>query len=204
MRIPALLLAALSSLVFGSCGASYKPPELTDSLSIPGVGSDSTVEGRRVISGRLQVEREPLKGNATLKIIGAKEAETRMTWPEGEKAPTWIEPGKIYQVELLTTVFNKGVAVYNNVVRISDEGHTYLDFSLCEVHRIPMKRQIENAKSVVDYPDSFDATRKRQFPNDGNVYLPCGSGISHPLWKCPECEKGYHKWAKRNGMNESW
>ncbi|HEY1122586.1 MAG TPA: hypothetical protein VGE67_13330 [Haloferula sp.] len=201
MRIPAPLLVALASLVLGSCTSSSKLPKLTDQMSLPEVGSESMVEGRRVISGRLLLEGEPRKGDATLKIIGAKGVETRMTWPAREKAPIWIEPGKTYQVELLTTVFSKGTAVYDNVLRISDEGHTYLDFSLCQVHRVPMQRQIEDAKSGCDYPDSFDATRKRQFPNDGNVYLLCGSGISHPLWKCPECEEAYHRWAKRHGID---
>jgi len=200
MRIPPWFVA-LAFLALESCSSSSELPKLTDQVSLQGLEDRSAVEGRRVISARLQLEGEPRKGDATLKVIGTERAETRMAWPAGEKAPTWIEPGKIYQVELLTTVFSKGTAVYDNVLRISDERHTYLDFSLCQVHRVPMQRKIEDAKSGVDYPDSFTATREKRFPNDGNVYLLCNSGISHPLWKCPECGKEYHTWAKRHGID---
>jgi hypothetical protein len=64
-----------------------------------------------------------------------------------------------------------------------------------------MERQIENSCSADAYPESFFRQQKEEFPNDGNVYLGCGSGVSFPTWKCRECGRRYDAWAKKYRMN---
>ena len=194
--------AVLSGLLM-SCAPwqDEKRPRLRDETSYPGSGSGRLVEGKRVVSGRLSV-RESSGGRLTYVNIaqgGGRPIEAQ--WPEGVPVGSVTDPGASYQVELLTRIYRDPDYVFDDVLRVSDDrGRVIVDASVCRVHGLAMKRQVEEGVSAEDYPESFDRRRTREFPNDGKVYLACGSGIRHMTWRCPECDRRYHARAKRLGV----
>jgi len=105
-----------------------------------------------------------------------------------DRAVSMIDPSQEYRVELLAT----------DILRISKNGKTVIDASICPVHKIPMKRQMQEICQAGDYSVSFFRQQKREFPNDGNFYSSC-SQQSDPTWKCSGCRQSYDSWAKRYG-----
>lgn len=163
--------------------------------------STSMTEGIRLIKGRLEVQA-PTSGEYITSIVTTSTGEKlEAKWPEWLKSPTFLDTSKTYEIELMTRIHKNPDYIFNDILRVSDEGHLLMDTSVCHVHNLPMQRQIEDGKSACEYPKNFFPTQKKRFPNDGNAYLACGSGISHPLWKCSECNKQYHAWIKSNDIS---
>jgi len=110
-----------------------------------------------------------------------------------DRAASKIDPSQEYQIELLTQNH------YDyDILRISKNNRIVIDASICQVHKLPMKRRMEEICSAGDYPESFFSQQKREFPNDGNFYSAC-SQRSDPTWKCPGCSDDYDIWTKRHG-----
>lgn len=118
-----------------------------------------------------------------------------------DQAASKIDPSQEYNIELLTRNHANSRVVFNDILRVSKNDQIVIDASICQVHKLPMKRQIEKTCSADSYPESFFKQQKREFPNDGNVYLGCGSGRDL-TWKCSECSRDYELWAKRHGWKQ--
>ena len=104
----------------------------------------------------------------------------------------------------MTRIYKDPDYVFNDILRVSDRGQVLIDSSVCNLHHLPMKRQIEDGHSAEAYPNNIYSIRSRKFPNDGNIYLACGSGIRHPMWRCMECYKQYLLWTKSNGIDPTY
>jgi len=213
MKYLAPLLAVVSALWLTSCAAFDRMdhPRLREKVKYEGTISGGMVEGKRSIQATVTLKRQSTRSpggvwqdpvKLEIESVGGERLEE--PWPGSLPSKVSFEPNKQYRVELLTRIYRNPDYIFNDLLRISDGDNVIADTSSCSLHKQPMQRQVENQKSIGAYPDSFTLTRKKRFPTDGNVYLGCGSGIRHPLWKCPECEKEYHRWTKRHGIDESW
>jgi hypothetical protein len=178
-------------------------PRLREETSYPKAVIGHLVEGKRSVRGRLSVGDSSGSSLTYINIAEGGGPQIKAKWPDGVAVSPLIDPEETYQVELLTRVYTDPDYVFDDVLRVSDkDGRVIVDASICCRHGLAMQRQVEEGMSAEDYPDSFDKRREKEFPNDGKVYLACGSGIQHMTWKCPECDKRYHAWAKRNGTEE--
>ena len=119
-----------------------------------------------------------------------------------KRAVSKIDPSQEYKIEILTSIYTEPNVVENEILRVMKNDYVVIDASICRIHKVPMKRQIEDSYSVEAYPKAFFRQQKEEFPNDGNVYLGCGSGVSFPTWKCPECGRRYEAWIKKHGIKE--
>lgn len=200
------LIASIFSLLLLLAGCStgnLEKPRIRNAVSC-NARAGAMNEGVRSFNGHLEV-KSPMSGGFITAIVTTSSGEKlEARWPEWSKSPTFLDSSKNYRIELMTRVYEDPDYVFNDILRVSEGDRTLIDASVCHVHNLPMQRQIEDGKSACEYPEHFFSTQKKSFPNDGNSYLLCGSGIAHPLWKCPECSKQYHAWTKRNGINESW
>jgi len=113
-----------------------------------------------------------------------------------------FDPMREYQVELITGLHDGSDQIFNEVLRVSDNGDVVFDSSVCKVHQVGMERRMEDTCSACDYPESFFPLQKEMFPNDGNIYLGCGWGGSL-IWKCTECDRSYQRWAERHGVRDA-
>lgn len=122
-------------------------------------------------------------------------------WPEWAKKSSAIDPSQQYDIEVLTRIYKEPDYVFHDILRVTKDNQRVIDASICNLHKIPMQRQIEYGRSAEDYPNWFFPHQEKYFPHDGNAYLCCGSGISHPTWKCAECRRAYDAWAKKHGID---
>lgn len=209
-----LWLAAVASLLMVACASTpgKDRPRLRETVSYDHSMADSMVEGKRSMKGTMWIQRYPSdrvfdikRDIVSLQVAGPRGQRLSVAWPEELPSDVTVDPQKKYQVDLLTRIYKGPDYVFNDLLRISDgQGRVIVDASICNIHKLPMQRQLENGKSAEAYSRSFMLKREKEFPNDGNVYLACGSGIHHTIWCCPACEKGYHRYTSRHGINESW
>jgi len=204
---PFLFAAIVACVATATSCSSFNEnasPKLTQKVSFEGSVAKSLVEGHRTIRGTLRFK--PVKkseGIPLLFIADSRGRELEAYWPEGIGFPASIVAGRVYTVELLTRIYTEPTYVFNDLLKITDGGRVIVDASVCEVHGSAMQRQMEKGKSALSYPDSFFPRQEKTFPNDGNVYLLCGSE-RHPLWKCTKCEEAYHRWTRKHGGYEDW
>lgn len=194
-----LLLAACDTT---GRGYTTMPVRVRDAVYYAGPSANFT-EGRRAIVGSLSFEKVN-NSFIPLKITDQNGTVTQAMWPiwaDGYQRK--LSPTDSYRVELLSRYYG-GSEVLNDVLRLSNRKDVVIDASVCHVHRLPMQRQIEHVTWVGAYPPSFFTIQLKNFPNDGNAYLACPSGIRHPKWRCTECNRQYHIWTKRHGVDESY
>ncbi|RYD20918.1 MAG: hypothetical protein EOP88_13215 [Verrucomicrobiaceae bacterium] len=191
-----LLVPSIAGFLLSACAApSPKVPERTEVLNL----STTISEGRRAVSGRLSFP--PHSGQILLIETGDPGEGTVSAGFYGTRKELGkIDPSAPYRVELLTTVSTSPFSTMDSVLKISRDGRTLHDATLCPLHHRTMKRQIEESVSSDDCPASFHALQERKFPNSGVVYLTCGSGISHPNWRCATCYEAYLDAAKKAGV----
>ena len=197
-------MAAVAGLLV-SCASwpDEKRPRLRNETSYPEAGIGRLVEGKRFVCGRLSVDDSAGSSLSYINITRAAGSPIKAKCPDGVPVGSLIDPEATYQVELLTRIYRDPDYVFDDVLRVSDErGRVIVDAAVCRLHGPGMTRQVEEGVSAEDYPESFDRRREREFPNDGKVYLACGSGIRHMTWKCPECDSRYQARAKRLGVEE--
>lgn len=140
------------------------------------------------------------RGGRTLLNLGQR----RALWT---KMGSRFDPSREYDVELLTRVYTPTFpggpgGVFNDILRVSVDNQTVIDASICQVHQVPMERVVMQPCSSEEYPPSFFPLQRKKFPNDGNEYLSCGSGISDQGWKCPQCRLLYVDCITRNGWGD--
>ena len=157
-----------------------------------------------MVKGRLELDANEDGSYITAKINTSSGDIHEAMWPTGSKSPKLIDPTKIYDIELLTRIYTNPSYVFNDILRVSEGGKVLIDSSICHLHHLPMKRMIEDGREAEAYPPYIDQVQRKYFPHDGNVYLGCGSGISHPTWRCTQCYKQFELWVKRNGIKESY
>lgn len=165
-------------------------PELQDIVPY----SDNLMEGRYEIHGRISFTKT--SEGIGLEVQGNdKNERAYVVWPEWGPDYRKIDTSQVYRVEILA---RETVPYYHfeDLLRVSSGDRMLIDASRCHVHRCAMKRQIENSVSGGDYGNSYFRLRKRSFPNDGNAYELCGSGIQSNTWRCPKCYSSYERWGK--------
>lgn len=205
MKISLILGHALLVQILVSCSPDHPAePILKNPVTYSGVMAESMSEGSRMVSGRLKIQTTDDSSYITAIITTPAGESIEAEWPKWSRSPKFIDPSKTYDIELLTRIYTGPYYVFNDVVRVSEGGKVLIDSSVCHLHHLPMTRRIEDGRSAESYPPYIHQVQRKYFPHDGNVYLGCGSGISHPTWRCKECYKQFALWAKRNGIEESY
>ncbi|WP_338285454.1 hypothetical protein [Luteolibacter sp. LG18] len=184
------------------------------------MGVDPTGESKRVMNARILIPSAD--GSINVRLVTSSGEEIKAAWPGWDhamfvntrrhgkdcvslhdqkvlrnRAAARIASSQEYRVEILT----QNRVDFCNILQISKDDHIVIDASVCQVHKLPMKRQMEEIYSAEDYPESFFPRQKREFPNDGNFYSACSSR-SDPTWMCPGCRHGYDRWAKRHDLKQ--
>lgn len=219
-----LLVLVLSFLA--SCGVgSNNISKIQDATIYAEANAKSMTEGKQSFTGRILIP--PPTGNIYVQIVTSSGKEIKAKWPGWswamfinsrwhgedlesyqhreylwEQAVSMIDPSQIYQIDILTAIHANSSLGDNEILRVLKNGHTIIEASICQVHKVPMKRQIESSSSADAYPESFFPQQKKEFPNDGNVYLGCGSGSRALTWKCPECGRRHDGWINKYGIRE--
>lgn len=115
-----------------------------------------------------------------------------LVWPESLVPHQTLESGRMLRFEIhgyrssdpRDLSFPAG-----KIFRVRDGNETLFDQSRFPVHHIQMTRQTETGIDGGDQSDRFYRRQERLFPNDGNAYLLCSSGIREPVWVCPACAR---------------
>ncbi|RYD20919.1 MAG: hypothetical protein EOP88_13220 [Verrucomicrobiaceae bacterium] len=192
----ATLLLPFLLLVTSCANQAERIPRLTDKVSFEPYLAESVTEGRRTVRGQISLDtpHEHFFDLETKALM----SETLSVGLSGKKKDLPpLDPAKSYKVELLTRIYAKPDHVFDDLLRISLNGRVIHDESVCAVHQSPMEHGMWNSVSREDYPGPFLSLQEKQFPNDGNTYERCGSGIRHPKWKCPDCHAAYLRAEKR-------
>ena len=197
MKISIIPLFCLLSLSIVSC--SVQEPKLPE-LEAPVTTIGGWTEGQRSFTGPVSLKRSPESGKIIgIGVPGPSGEEETACWEIHDGNHKKLDPQKTYKVTFLTRFLPWQRLVQSKLLRIEHDGRTIIDESVCHVHGEPMVRQMQIEKSAVDYPDGFVfSVRQNKFPNDGNVYLACGSGVDHPTWKCLQCERNFKAYMKRH------
>ena len=187
-------------LFLASCAnQGERIPRLTDKVSFDPYIAESVVEGRRTLRGSISFDPAH-EHSFNLQTKGFSSESINVELAGKTKDLPALDPTKTYNVELLTRIYKKPDYIFDSLHRISLDGRVIHDESVCGVHGRPMTREIWNGVSSENYPKSFLSLQEKKFPNDGTAYLACGSGISHPKWKCPDCHAAYLRAEKRFGI----
>ncbi len=198
----AVLVALTTFLASCSIMPNTYSPWLRDKIKY---AKWSMVEGHRTVKGKVELKPAPRTISKILvseRFGGQVEAYLPDNCPIGS-FPT-LDPTKTYEVELLTRIYRDPDYVFNDVLNISHRGVVIYDASICLVHNLPMERLIEHGMSSCDAPSGFFPAQQKTFPNDGNAYLACGSGLRHPTWKCPACARAFNEWHLKRGILPEW
>lgn len=197
MKLIFVPLITLLALV--SCATSDKAakPRLAQVVKYEGTRSGSLVEGRRTVTGKVTVDRSD-KNCPKLHVLASDGRSMSGALPA--RAVLQVEAEQVYDVELLTRVYTAPDYVFDDVLRVKLNERVLYDASVCSLHHVAMLRVLEDETDACLYPDSFFPLQEKRFPNDGNAYLACGSGIRHPTWKCPKCDRLYQVWCRRYGI----
>jgi len=198
------ILHTIMVFLLAACTMEWEDkPRIHNAVSYKGlINARSLTEGQRTIKGRLSLPT-PTKGRyRKVTIVATTGRPLEAYWPDWDDSIELLDLSTTYNIDLLTTIYTDPDYVFNEVLKVSANGRVLIDASVCHVHRFPMQRQIEHVTSMCAYPPSFLANQVNRFPNDGNAYLACDAGIRHPKWRCPECNRMYHLWTKRYGVDE--
>lgn len=165
-------------------------------------------EARFELTGKVSFEKKDNHEHARIDCLKRPKLSQTLWLPEGSPDHTQIDPQTVYLCEILESrFFEKGDGTYpdrdyttRTLLRLKTGGRIIYDASVCQVHHRPMTRRMEDRESTEEKPDSFFRALGRSFPHDGISYVGCGSGISHPLWFCPDCGAASADWKKRHGI----
>jgi hypothetical protein len=197
------ITSACLSAMLASCSVIFSndKPILRDKVSL----EKGMIEGHRMVRGKVEVLSDP-RSIPKLLVSERFGGQVQAYLPDNRPISDFpmLDPTVKYEVELLTRIYRNPDYVFNDVLRVSRNGTVIYDTSTCFIHHLPMERLLERGQSSCDSPRGFDTAREREFPNDGNTYLACGSGLHRPTWKCPACEKAYYAWCRNHGVKPSW
>jgi hypothetical protein len=219
-QIFSYLIALLFPLLDSCTTGESASPDSNDVTNSSAISAGSLNEGKRSVNAHILIPPLSDQNDINVRIATSSGEEIKAAWPGWKhamfltscdrgiydvslpeqkalrkRAASIIDPSQEYQVELLTQNNHP-----TDILRISKSGRTVIDASICQVHKRPMKRQMEEICQAGDYPASFFRQQKMKFPNDGNFYSSC-SQQSDPTWKCPECTQDYDTWNKRHGSS---
>ncbi|MES2439153.1 MAG: hypothetical protein V4584_08795 [Verrucomicrobiota bacterium] len=225
-RLSSFLFALLLPLLAACTTGGANSPRSQDAINSPGTGDGPIIEGKRSMKGRILIP--PADEGINVRIATSSGEEIKAAWPgwnhamfittrwQGtesaslhdrkvlrDRAASEIDPSQEYHIELLTQNHADLGHFDYDILRMSKNDRIVIDASICQVHNLQMKRQIEETRSADAYPESFFPKQKKEFPNDGHFYSGCSSG-SEPTWKCPGCSRGYDTWTKGHGSNKDW
>ncbi len=143
-------------------------------------------------SGKLTYQQ--LKGSDIAIVQCPRQPTMSVYWPDG------VAHLEQADVEILDEKWEGGKRL---ILRVISNGKTLYDASICDLHHVPMLRREEQGVDGGEYPDSlFEDGEPKLFKNDGKVYLLCGSGIRHTVWRCPTCYEASERWRKRHGISD--
>ena len=202
VTLSVVLGAFFSSLTSCSVMSKTDSPHLRSKVSYPEI---SMVEGIRKVNGRVEVRHSPNTITTILisERFGGQELANFPSKCSIGRFPTLI-PSERYGIELLTSIHRDSIRVYNDVKLITHKGTVIYDASVCSVHNLPMERLIEHGMSSCFAPKEFFPAQQKEFPNDGNEYLFCSSGLRGTTWKCPACAKSFIAWHLKRGIRPEW
>lgn len=197
------LLSALSVFALASCGhLSRQKPEAARAPYFE--------ETHSSLTGKVSFSKSSGYEYAKIDCGPDSKLSQSVMLPEGAAAPRKIDPAVTYDCEILASTYKRNsgtnrhpadIFTDRSLLRIRTGSRVVFDASICRIHKKAMTRQEERAESGGELPDSFYKTRDKRFPNDGAVYLLCGSGVSHMLWKCHDCEAASRRWQRLNGFS---
>jgi hypothetical protein len=97
-----------------------------------------------------------------------------------------------------------GWSEYPKIAKVTIQGKTVFDASVCEVHQLRMERVIEMKD---DYggrrmPRSFNQARRTQFPHSGTDFPVCTFWENSTLtWRCYKCSAAARRWCRQNASD---
>jgi len=137
-RLLLVALAVFPTLIVSSC---IEIPH--DRISY----SADCNEARFNASGTLSFEKSSSRTLAHLHSLGRREA-ISLDWPVSAPPPKTIDPAKRYEVEYLEATIKTSPStpdwVDRTLLRLGSDGMLIFDGSVCAVHDLAMKRQLEN------------------------------------------------------------
>jgi hypothetical protein len=155
-------------------------------------------------TGTLSFEKSGSKVICTLRPVG-KEQALSIEWPAADVSYQSVDTQRQYRFQCLKSNTGGREWTTTAVVRIRDGDRVIYDASICPMHHEVMTRQIEDSVYADPYDSSskdfFLDSRPRWFPNDGKVYLYCGSGLRYLVWECPACLQASEAWEARHGIS---
>ncbi len=194
--------SALFFVVLTACSSDL--PRISQVASYWRVGISDLIEGKRSIQGR--ISHDPIESGVvpSVRIRTASGREVIALWEESIDPKITIDRTNEYTIELLTTIGKQPDMERNTVLRVySDEGDL-VDASVCYMHKIPMRRVIEEEVALEDYwpykKQYFKGNNytPRLFPNDGKSYLGCAVGPEWTTWQCPKCFEMSEEWKRQH------
>lgn len=188
------LICSLSVSIVSCAVRDPKPPKLEAPVSSMG----GWTEGRRSFIGPISLKKSEGGKIIGIGVLCPSGEEEDASWESHGGEYRKLDPKKTYDVTFLTRIFQGQGLVQSELLRVEHDGRPIIDESVCHIHGRSMVRQTEVEESAVDYPDGFLQVRRSMFANDGNIYLACSSGINHPTWKCPQCERSFKAYVKRH------
>jgi len=158
--------------------------------------------------GTISFELKDGKVVADLRPSGNQQGSS-FYWPKSAVPYKSVDTTRIYVLEKLESAIIVGPSSRDwndsTLLRIVDGSRILYDASICPLHHVVMNRQIEDGVSYEDYylfrEQYFDGESPRICPNDGKLYLACGSGIRHMTWRCPACYQISQEWRVKHGIN---
>lgn len=191
----------LMTLAFSSCAISKRPiPQPAETRHMGGM-----VEKKYVIDGIPSFHKTPEQVAVSIDTP-AKYDIRDLTWPEDSVPHRKVGHLGELRFEILNNYLEySGPQPYFTgfIAKVSSGNKVLYDNSLCEVHHLTMTRNTQRGKDRDGQGDRFFRRRDRLFPNDGNEYNVCGSGLPRIVWVCPKCSSQCDREFKKPRWSQS-
>lgn len=200
-RLIMAIVHSLAAICVSSCGL------------MPGSRSMETVvypagirETRQQITGKTELRISGESVRVSIQGLGTGDFKG-IYWPKSAPNPTTLDSSVPWRFELLEQ--SGGIrerlqwSEYPEILRVTIQGKTVFDASVCEVHQLPMVRVIETADEFAGrrMPQSFQQART-QFPHSGTDFPVCTFLANSTLtWRCTECAASVRMWCHKHALN---
>lgn len=132
----------------------------------------------------------------------------RMTWLPAAPDPATLDVSVPWSFELLFQGGGirerLGWSEYPEIAKVTIQGKTVFDASVCEVHQLEMERVIETKDDFGEWlmPQTFDEARRTVFPHSGTHFPSCTFWENSTLtWRCSKCSAAGRSWCRKNKTN---
>ncbi len=183
MKLECVFLAAIALLV-SSCGTSGLPRER---------------EIEVVVKPRFQkISEEGMSAYYKLWYVNSMGKRQNIYWPKEAPSPSSLAKNRDYTVQMFEaewlSPFDEEEPRYwiPELNRVYDGNKLLYDSSICEVHRIAMKRKV--VPLIYGFPifdSALSKARQNEFPNSGDLFgggcIPDPDRVYSRTWVCPKC-----------------